>query len=155
MPVLWNSSHSMIFYFYTLYRCGSTVTIRHVNTQGGYLHSHPHNYHGGSHNVCNLRFLSISFLIEQQIIFNLHWDSSDGSPSFYDWKNKPLVYIKVLTRIKLRRKSIYTCMTIVLLSQMSTSRMKFRHMVWRDFLVTPMMTGSILRISVTVNRGNT
>lgn len=27
---------------------GSTVTIRHVNTQGGYLHSHPHNYPGGS-----------------------------------------------------------------------------------------------------------
>lgn len=27
---------------------GSTITIRHVNTQGGYLHSHPHNYPGGS-----------------------------------------------------------------------------------------------------------
>ncbi len=27
---------------------GSLVTIRHVNTQGGYLHSHPHNYPGGS-----------------------------------------------------------------------------------------------------------
>lgn len=27
---------------------GSTITIRHVNTQGGYLHSHPHNYEGGS-----------------------------------------------------------------------------------------------------------
>jgi dolichyl-phosphate-mannose-protein mannosyltransferase len=27
---------------------GSVVTIRHVNTQGGYLHSHPHNYPGGS-----------------------------------------------------------------------------------------------------------
>ena len=27
---------------------GSSVTIRHVNTQGGYLHSHPHNYPGGS-----------------------------------------------------------------------------------------------------------
>lgn len=26
----------------------STVTIRHVNTQGGYLHSHPHAYPGGS-----------------------------------------------------------------------------------------------------------
>lgn len=27
---------------------GSEVTIRHVNTQGGYLHSHSHNYPGGS-----------------------------------------------------------------------------------------------------------
>jgi dolichyl-phosphate-mannose-protein mannosyltransferase len=27
---------------------GSKVTLRHVNTQGGYLHSHPHNYPGGS-----------------------------------------------------------------------------------------------------------
>ena len=27
---------------------GSKVAIRHVNTQGGYLHSHPHNYPGGS-----------------------------------------------------------------------------------------------------------
>ncbi|CAO1614890.1 unnamed protein product [Parajaminaea phylloscopi] len=27
---------------------GSTITIRHLNTQGGLLHSHPHNYPGGS-----------------------------------------------------------------------------------------------------------
>lgn len=27
---------------------GSEVTLRHVNTQGGYLHSHPHVYPGGS-----------------------------------------------------------------------------------------------------------
>ena len=27
---------------------GSALTIRHVNTQGGYLHSHAHNYPGGS-----------------------------------------------------------------------------------------------------------
>ena len=27
---------------------GSQISIRHVNTQGGYLHSHPHNYPGGS-----------------------------------------------------------------------------------------------------------
>ena len=27
---------------------GSKVSIRHVNTQGGYLHSHPHSYPGGS-----------------------------------------------------------------------------------------------------------
>lgn len=28
---------------------GSEVTIRHINTQGGYLHSHDHAYPGGSH----------------------------------------------------------------------------------------------------------
>lgn len=27
---------------------GSTINLRHVNTQGGYLHSHAHNYPGGS-----------------------------------------------------------------------------------------------------------
>lgn len=27
---------------------GSNITIRHLNTQGGYLHSHPHHYPGGS-----------------------------------------------------------------------------------------------------------
>ena len=27
---------------------GSAVNVRHVNTQGGYLHSHAHNYPGGS-----------------------------------------------------------------------------------------------------------
>jgi dolichyl-phosphate-mannose-protein mannosyltransferase len=27
---------------------GSIVSIRHVNTQGGYLHSHPHAYPAGS-----------------------------------------------------------------------------------------------------------
>jgi dolichyl-phosphate-mannose--protein O-mannosyl transferase len=27
---------------------GSIVTLRHVNTQGGYLHSHAHPYQGGS-----------------------------------------------------------------------------------------------------------
>jgi len=30
---------------------GSSITIHHVNTQGGYLHSHPHNYPGGSKRV--------------------------------------------------------------------------------------------------------
>ncbi|KAL4063467.1 hypothetical protein V8B97DRAFT_984501 [Scleroderma yunnanense] len=27
---------------------GSEITIRHLNTQGGYFHSHAHNYPGGS-----------------------------------------------------------------------------------------------------------
>jgi hypothetical protein len=31
---------------------GSKVTLRHWNTQGGYLHSHPHNYPTGSKRTC-------------------------------------------------------------------------------------------------------
>jgi dolichyl-phosphate-mannose-protein mannosyltransferase len=31
---------------------GSEITIRHLNTQGGYLHSHAHNYPGGSGRTC-------------------------------------------------------------------------------------------------------
>ena len=27
---------------------GSEITMRHLNTQGGYLHSHPHSYPAGS-----------------------------------------------------------------------------------------------------------
>ncbi|KIM42741.1 glycosyltransferase family 39 protein [Hebeloma cylindrosporum] len=76
---------------------GSTVTIRHVNTQGGYLHSHPHNYPGGSK--------------QQQITLYPHRDSNndwrifnatvDGDTHF-DWQNEPLEYITPGMRIKLR-----------------------------------------------------
>ncbi|KAF9040827.1 glycosyltransferase family 39 protein [Panaeolus papilionaceus] len=75
---------------------GSTVTIRHVNTQGGYLHSHAHNYPTGSK--------------QQQITLYPHRDSNndwqlfnasiDGST--FDHLNSPLEYIKPLMRIKLR-----------------------------------------------------
>jgi len=34
--------------FFSDVAIGSTITIRHVNTQGGYLHSHAHSYPGGS-----------------------------------------------------------------------------------------------------------
>ncbi|KAF8905795.1 Dolichyl-phosphate-mannose-protein mannosyltransferase-domain-containing protein [Gymnopilus junonius] len=67
---------------------GSTISIRHVNTQGGYLHSHPHNYPGGSK--------------QQQITLYPHRDdnnnwmianaSVDGDPS-WKWENAPLQYI--------------------------------------------------------------
>lgn len=33
---------------------GSQITLRHVNTQGGYLHSHAHVYPGGSKRMCFL-----------------------------------------------------------------------------------------------------
>lgn len=76
---------------------GSQVTIRHVNTQGGYLHSHPHNYPGGSQ--------------QQQITLYPHCDSNndwrivngtqDGNP-YVDWDVDPVQYVTIGSRIKLR-----------------------------------------------------
>ncbi|KAG7096490.1 hypothetical protein E1B28_003920 [Marasmius oreades] len=76
---------------------GSEVTIRHVNTQGGYLHSHPSAYPGGSK--------------QQQITLYPHRDhnndwkiinatQSDGSD--IDWTNTPLQWITPGMRIRLR-----------------------------------------------------
>ncbi|KZT20598.1 glycosyltransferase family 39 protein [Neolentinus lepideus HHB14362 ss-1] len=80
---------------------GSTVAIRHVNTQGGYLHSHPHNYPGGSN--------------QQQVTLYPHLDSNN------DWRiinatsevdpdsdidfDEPLTYITAGTRLKFRHIS--------------------------------------------------
>ncbi|KAG7446183.1 glycosyltransferase family 39 protein [Guyanagaster necrorhizus] len=78
---------------------GSTVSIRHVNTQGGYLHSHPHNYPGGSK--------------QQQITLYPHRDSNNDwkiinasanySPA--DWSTEPLNHIYPGARIRLRHVS--------------------------------------------------
>lgn len=37
---------------------GSAISVRHVNTQGGYLHSHAHNYPGGSGRTSSAKFTS-------------------------------------------------------------------------------------------------
>jgi dolichyl-phosphate-mannose-protein mannosyltransferase len=76
---------------------GSQITLRHVNTQGGYLHSHAHNYPTGSK--------------QQQITLYPHRDSNndwrifnasvDGDTHF-DWAKEDLVYITPGMRIKLR-----------------------------------------------------
>ncbi|KIM59014.1 glycosyltransferase family 39 protein [Scleroderma citrinum Foug A] len=76
---------------------GSEVTIRHLNTQGGYLHSHSHNYPGGSG--------------QQQITLYPHRDENnnwiilnatvDNYPQ-YDYAHQPMEYIKHGSRIKLR-----------------------------------------------------
>ncbi|KAF8844790.1 glycosyltransferase family 39 protein [Paxillus ammoniavirescens] len=76
---------------------GSEVTIRHVNTQGGYLHSHAHEYPGGSR--------------QQQITLYPHRDDNnmwrilnatvDSYPQ-YDYVTQPIEYIKHGSRIKLR-----------------------------------------------------
>ncbi|KAI0786533.1 glycosyltransferase family 39 protein [Abortiporus biennis] len=79
---------------------GSEITIRHLNTQGGYLHSHPHNYPGGSQ--------------QQQITLYPHRDSNnewriinatqDGDPT-QDWISQPLTYVTPNMRVKLRHIS--------------------------------------------------
>ncbi|KIP12784.1 glycosyltransferase family 39 protein [Phlebiopsis gigantea 11061_1 CR5-6] len=79
---------------------GSTITIRHVNTQGGYLHSHPHNYPTGSQ--------------QQQITLYPHRDSNNdwrivngtdhGNP-YTDWDVDPISYVNINTRVKLRHIS--------------------------------------------------
>ncbi|KAI5997088.1 glycosyltransferase family 39 protein [Pisolithus albus] len=76
---------------------GSQITIRHVNTQGGYLHSHLHNYPGGSG--------------QQQITLYPHRDennlwlvlnaTADDYPQ-YDYEHQPIEYITHGSRIKLR-----------------------------------------------------
>ncbi|KZV62544.1 glycosyltransferase family 39 protein [Peniophora sp. CONT] len=77
---------------------GSTITLRHVNTQGGYLHSHPHNYPGGSK--------------QQQITLYPHIDennewrivnaSAPGDP-YENWRDLDgLQMIRDGARVKLR-----------------------------------------------------
>ncbi|PCH41675.1 glycosyltransferase family 39 protein [Wolfiporia cocos MD-104 SS10] len=76
---------------------GSEVTIRHVNTQGGYLHSHAHNYPGGSK--------------QQQVTLYPHRDDNNNwrllnatreGDLDHDWENQPLTFIEPGMRIKLR-----------------------------------------------------
>ncbi|CDZ98262.1 glycosyltransferase family 39 protein [Phaffia rhodozyma] len=72
---------------------GSTVSIRHYNTQGGYLHSHPHNYPSGSQ--------------QQQITLYPHKDDNN------DWlivntthsvQEGPIKYVKDGDQVKLLHK---------------------------------------------------
>ncbi|KAI0686412.1 Dolichyl-phosphate-mannose-protein mannosyltransferase-domain-containing protein [Cytidiella melzeri] len=79
---------------------GSMITIRHVNTQGGYLHSHPHNYPGGSK--------------QQQITLYPHRDANNdwrivnatAIPDPYtSWQLHPFQHVGAGHRIKLRHPS--------------------------------------------------
>jgi dolichyl-phosphate-mannose-protein mannosyltransferase len=76
---------------------GSLVSIRHVNTQGGYLHSHAHAYPGGSK--------------QQQITLYPHKDennvwrivnaSETDGPVSYPWDTLPLEYVLSGNKIRL------------------------------------------------------
>ncbi|KAJ7591079.1 glycosyltransferase family 39 protein [Mycena floridula] len=75
---------------------GSQVSIRHVNTQGGYLHSHAHTYPGGSK--------------QQQITLYPHRDSNNdfriinttNSGDVLDWATVPLTYVTPMMKIRLQ-----------------------------------------------------
>ncbi|ODO01385.1 hypothetical protein I350_06204 [Cryptococcus amylolentus CBS 6273] len=81
---------------------GSKVSIRHVNTQGGYLHSHPHAYPAGSK--------------QQQITLYPHRDdnnvwrivnaSSPDGPASFPWDDLP--FEEVLTGTKIRLEHVTT-----------------------------------------------
>ncbi|KAK4685410.1 hypothetical protein P7C73_g4741, partial [Tremellales sp. Uapishka_1] len=76
---------------------GSHVSIRHVHTQGGYLHSHAHAYPGGSK--------------QQQITLYPHRDennewrlvnaSAPDGPVSYPWDELPLEHILTGTKVRL------------------------------------------------------
>ncbi|KAH9963295.1 glycosyltransferase family 39 protein [Russula dissimulans] len=80
---------------------GSKVTIRHVNTQGGYLHSHLHNYPGGSQQQQVTLYPHIDENNEWRII-----NATQDNHAETDWLDYPeLVYIEPRSRIKLRHLS--------------------------------------------------
>ncbi|KAJ7123188.1 glycosyltransferase family 39 protein [Mycena epipterygia] len=74
---------------------GSQVTIRHVNTQGGYLHSHVHNYPGGSK--------------QQQITLYPHRDQNNDwriyNATWEDIAPNGLTFISDKMRVKLQHIS--------------------------------------------------
>ncbi|KAL5488421.1 PMT1 [Sanghuangporus weigelae] len=80
---------------------GSEVTIRHLNTQGGYLHSHAHDYPGGSK--------------QQHITLYPHRDSNNvwridnGTADVFEeeetWQTSPLKHITAGSIIKLQHLS--------------------------------------------------
>lgn len=80
---------------------GSQITLRHVNTQGGYLHSHAHNYPGGSQ--------------QQQVTLYPHrdqnndWRIANATQEGIPWKEweslDRLHYIENGARVKLRHLS--------------------------------------------------
>ncbi|KAJ7721344.1 glycosyltransferase family 39 protein [Mycena maculata] len=73
---------------------GSQITLRHVNTQGGYLHSHAHNYPGGSKQQ-QITLYPHRDGNNDWTIYNATWEKGDGG----------LTYITDKMRIKLQHIS--------------------------------------------------
>ena len=76
---------------------GSEVTLRHVNTQGGYLHSHPHNYPTGS----KQQQITLYPHRDHNNIWRIYNTSATGGTEPFDYANEPLRYIHFGMRIKL------------------------------------------------------
>jgi hypothetical protein len=129
---------------------GSRVTIRHVNTQGGYLHSHSHNYPGGSQRTY-LFVLSISLsdlfpqssklhcihtLIRTMIGVSL-MRRKITTPrltgwTIQNWFTSTMVHASSSGTLPLRRTYIPT--TTVRQSPKLTFRTRCQHMGWLDLL---------------------
>lgn len=67
---------------------GSSITLRHFATSGGYVHSHPHNYPSGS----NQQQVTLYPHKDDNNIFRIHNVSEEGVPE-YDYMNKPIVHV--------------------------------------------------------------
>lgn len=94
---------------------GSAVTLRHVNTQGGYLHSHAHNYPGGSGRTSSpsnlFRYQLRWTNLEQQITLYPHRDTNNdwritiakdsGHPET-EWVDEPLQHVTGGMKVRLR-----------------------------------------------------
>lgn len=77
----------------------SKVFIRHVATRGGYLHSHPHNYPGGSkrkHSDRYKKIVSNKAILEQQVTLYPHRDDNNWWTfrKVDDEETKEIEYIK-------------------------------------------------------------
>jgi dolichyl-phosphate-mannose-protein mannosyltransferase len=76
---------------------GSEVTIRHVNTQGGYLHSHVHNYPGGS----KQQQITLYPHRDSNNIWRIYNTSATGGTEPFDYLNEPIRHVGFGMRIKL------------------------------------------------------
>ena len=94
---------------------GSAVTLRHVNTQGGNLHSHAHVYPGGSGRTSFSLYLpwleAQETNTEQQVTlyphsdFNNDWRiiaAKDSGHPETEWADEPLQYVTSGTKVRLR-----------------------------------------------------
>ncbi|KAL0948909.1 hypothetical protein HGRIS_009018 [Hohenbuehelia grisea] len=75
---------------------GSEITLRHINTQGGYLHSHAHTYPGGS----KQQQVTLYPHRDQNNVWRIINATADGEEP-HDWANSPLHFITPGLRVKL------------------------------------------------------
>lgn len=80
---------------------GSTISIKHVNTQGGYLHSHAHVYPGGS----NQQQITLYPHRDENNLWRIVNASAEAGPSGYDWDHLPLQWVEDGMKVRLEHTS--------------------------------------------------